>query len=104
MGSRKIESFAKVIPEWEFTLRFQIDDKEHYCMRSTCNQNKIEFNGEILKPKEVQERLRELCFGLKETPKDMTWTTLFQDLLENLVCVIQYMMLLFLKKAIIVKF
>ena len=77
LGSRKIESFAKVIPEWEFTLRFQIDDKEHYCMRSTCNQNKIEFNGEILKPKEVQERLRELCFGLKETPKDMTWTTLF---------------------------
>lgn len=77
LGSRKIGSFEKVIPDWEFTLKFKIDDKEYYCKRATDDQNKIDFSGEILKPKDVQQRLLELCFGLKETPKDMTWTTLF---------------------------
>lgn len=77
LGSRKIGSFEKVIPDWEFTLKFKIDDKEYYCKRATDDQNKIDFSGETLKPKDVQQRLLELCFGLKETPKDMTWTTLF---------------------------
>lgn len=77
LGAKKIDSFAKTIPDWEFTLKFEIDGEEYYCTRTTNDQNKIEFNGEILKPKEVQERLLELCFGLKDTPKDMTWTTLF---------------------------
>lgn len=77
LGSRKIESLEKGIPDWEFTLRFEIDGKEYYCTRSVNEQNKIDFCGEILKPKALQEKLLELCFGLKDTPKDMTWTTLF---------------------------
>lgn len=77
LGSRKIESLAKGIPDWEFTLRFEIDGNEYYCTRAVNDQNKIEFCGEILKPKALQDKLLELCFGLKTTPKDMTWTTLF---------------------------
>lgn len=77
LGSRKIESLTKGIPDWEFTLRFEIDGNEYYCTRAVNDQNKIEFCGEILKPKALQDKLLELCFGLKATPKDMTWTTLF---------------------------
>lgn len=77
LGSRKMESLAKGIPDWEFTLRFEIDGNEYYCTRAVNDQNKIEFCGEILKPKALQDKLLELCFGLKTTPKDMTWTTLF---------------------------
>lgn len=77
LGSRKITSLAKGIPGWEFTLRFEVDGKEYYCSRNVDNQNKINFSGDTLNPKELQNRLLELCFGLKETPKDMTWTTLF---------------------------
>lgn len=76
-GSRRIESFSKKLPDWEFTLRFRIDGKEHYCTRSTDNQNKIDFDGEILNPKAVQEKLLELCFCQKSAPANMTWTTLF---------------------------
>lgn len=77
LGSRKIESLARGIPDWEFTLRFEIDGNEYYCTRAVKDQNKIEFCGEILKPKALQDKLLELCFGLEMTPKDMTWTTLF---------------------------
>lgn len=76
-GARKIESFSQKIPDWEFTLRFIVDGKEYYCTRSTNHQNRIDFSGEILKPKTVQDRLLELCFNQKDTPLNMTWTTLF---------------------------
>ena len=77
LGAKKIDSFAKAIPDWEFTLKFEINGEAYCCTRTTNDQNKMVFNGEVLKPKEVQRRLLELCFGLKDTPKDMTWTTLF---------------------------
>ena len=83
LGAKKIDSFAKAIPDWEFTLKFEIDGEEYYCTRTTNDQNRIEFSGEVLKPKEVQERLLELCFGLKDTPKDMTWTTLFSRFIRR---------------------
>lgn len=83
LGAKKIDSFAKAIPDWEFTLRFEIDGEEYYCTRGTNDQNKIEINGEILKPREVQQLLIERCYGIKETPKDMTWTTLFSRFIRR---------------------
>lgn len=77
LGSNKIDSFTKKIPDWEFTLRFKIDEQEYYCKRTTNNQGVIEFNGEDLKPRAVQEKMLNLCFGLTDTPQNMTWTTLF---------------------------
>lgn len=82
-GSRKIDSFSKKIPDWEFTLRFTVDDIEHYCTRSTNNQNKIEFDGEMLKPRAVQEKLLELCFDQITMPANMTWTTLFSRFIRR---------------------
>ena len=77
LGANKIESLAKVIPDWKFTLRFEIDNNEYYCTRAVNDQNNIDFCGEVLKPKLLQEKLLQLCFGMKTTPKNMTWTTLF---------------------------
>lgn len=82
-GSRKIDSFSRKIPDWEFTLRFTVDGIEHYCTRSTNNQNRIEFDGEMLKPKAVQEKLLELCFGQITMPANMTWTTLFSRFIRR---------------------
>ena len=77
LGSNKIDSFTKKIPDWEFVLRFIIDNQEYYCKRSTNNQGTIEFNGEELKPRVLHDKLLKLCFGLANTPQSMTWTTLF---------------------------
>ena len=77
LGSRKMESLEKGLPDWEFTLTFEIEGNEYYCTRAVSHQNEIEFCGKMLKPKDVQSKLLKLCFGLESTPKDMTWTTLF---------------------------
>ena len=47
LGSNKLIHLQK-IPDWEFVLRFIIDNQEYYCKRSTNNQGTIEFNGEEL--------------------------------------------------------
>ena len=83
LGARKISSFEEKIPDWEFTLNFIIDNKNYCCKRSTSKQNTIEFNGECLKPVKLQEQLLKLCFGLTQTPKNMTWNTLFSRFLRR---------------------
>lgn len=54
-----------------------IDDQEYSCKRATNNQGIIIFNGEELKPRVLHEKMLYLCFGLKDAPQNMTWTTLF---------------------------
>lgn len=77
LGSNKIDSLGVYLPDWEFTLRFKIDGKEYYATRSTERQNVIDFSGEEYTAKKMRMKMLELCFGLTESPTNMTWTTLF---------------------------
>ena len=77
LGSNKIDSLGVHLPGWEFTLRFKIDEKEYYATRSTERQNVIDFSGEEYTAKKMKMKMLELCFGLIESPANMTWTTLF---------------------------
>lgn len=77
LGSNKIDSFGVHLSGWEFTLRFKIDEKEYYATRSTERQNVIDFSGEEYTAKKMRIKMLELCFGLIESPANMTWTTLF---------------------------
>lgn len=77
LGSNKIDSFVQKIPDWEFTLRFEHNGKEYYASRGTAEQNKINFCGEKLSLTDVRKNLLEICFGITDTPKMMTWNTLF---------------------------
>lgn len=77
LGSNKIDSLGVHLPGWEFTLRFKIDEKEYYATRSTERQNVIDFSGEEYTPKKLRLKMLELCFGLIDSPANMTWTTLF---------------------------
>jgi len=43
LGSNKIDSLAKNLLDWEFTLKFEVDEKEYFATRSTNEQNKINF-------------------------------------------------------------
>lgn len=83
LGSNKIDSFSAHLPEWEFTLRFRIDQKEYYATRSTDKQNTIDFSGEQYTPKKVRNKMMELCFGLVESPLNMTWNTLFSRFIRR---------------------
>lgn len=77
LGSNKIDSLGAHLSGWKFTLRFKIDEKEYYATRSTERQNVIDFSGEEYTAKKMRMKMLELCFGLIESPANMTWTTLF---------------------------
>lgn len=77
LGSNKIDSFVDALSDWEFTLRFEIDDKEYFAKRAVNEQNKVDFSGESLSLSKMRETMFSLCFGEFEPPKSMTWTTLF---------------------------
>lgn len=77
LGANKITSFAQKLPDWEFTLNFEIDGVKYYSTRSTNEQNKINFCGETLTVTVLRQKLLNLCFGISSNPKNMTWNTLF---------------------------
>jgi len=77
LGSNKVDAFSKKLEDWEFTLRFRIGDKEFHSTRKANSQSKIDFCGEELTVNQLRKKLLELCFDLTETPKNMTWSTLF---------------------------
>lgn len=77
LGSNKIESLGIHLAGWEFTLRFIIDQKEYYATRSTDRQNVINLSGEEYTPQKLRNKMLELCFGLIDSPANMTWNTLF---------------------------
>ncbi len=77
LGSNKIDSFSQKLPDWEFTLRFEINGEEYYSSRRTDDQSKVVFCGEPLTVTALRAKLLDLCFGLSTPPKHMTWNSLF---------------------------
>lgn len=77
LGSNKIDSFSQKLPDWEFTLRFEINGEEYYSSRRTDDQSKVVFCGEPLTVTALRAKLLNLCFGLSDSPKHMTWNSLF---------------------------
>lgn len=77
LGSNKIDSLAKSLPDWEFTLTFEVDGNEYFATRSTNKQDKIDFCGEEINLKLMRKKMLELCFEISSPPKYMTWNTLF---------------------------
>lgn len=77
LGANRIDSLSSKLPDWEFILRFEIDGTEYYSKRSTNEQNKITFCGEEITITVMRQKMFELCFGLSNPPKYLTWSTLF---------------------------
>ncbi len=77
LGSNKIDSFSQKLSGWEFTLKFEINGVEYYSSRKTDDQSKISFCGEQLTDTVLRSKLLNLCFGIPNPPKYMTWNTLF---------------------------
>lgn len=58
-------------------MTFEIDGEQYVATRNTKDQTKIIFCGEQKSLTEMRAKLLELCFGISESPKNMTWNTLF---------------------------
>ena len=57
LGSNKIDSLAKSLPDWEFTLTFEVDGNEYFATRSTNKQDKIDFCGEEINLKLMKKKM-----------------------------------------------
>lgn len=68
LGSSTIEEFKNKLPDWEFSLVFEIKGKKYISNRKTNEQTSILLNGEILKLKEFNSFLESLVFDMPEKP------------------------------------
>ncbi len=64
LGSNRINAFQESIPDWVFTLTFEISGVLHRVQRNTSRQNSVIFDGQDLRLREYCERLAELTFDL----------------------------------------
>lgn len=77
LGSNEIKAFKEKIPDWDFYLKFLIDDEIYISMRNTSNQKEIFLNDEKLKLAEFRRRMLEKNFNISKKVSSMTFNTLF---------------------------
>lgn len=76
LGSSSKNSFKEQLDDWEFTLRFSINDKEYSSRRSTNDQNKIFLNETELKLKDFKNTLEKLVFNIPEGSLELSFRSL----------------------------
>ncbi len=60
-------SFCSELPDWEFSLEFEIGEKIYTSKRTTTNPNRINLNGEELTVTNFNRKMQELCFQIPES-------------------------------------
>ena len=83
LGSSKKKEFESALPNWMFSLTFEIGDETYIAERSTDRQEVIILNGEPLTPKKAKETLKELCFNVPAGAKNLTWRTLLPAFIRS---------------------
>jgi len=64
LGCSKIKSFEKFLNDWEFTLKFKIDDKIYTSTRKCKEQSKIFLNGKEMTINDYNEFMGAILFFL----------------------------------------
>jgi uncharacterized protein YydD (DUF2326 family) len=64
LGSKMNKAFKEYLPDWEFTLDFEIKDIPKSVIRNTNNQNEVIFNDKKIKLKSFTDELGESIFSL----------------------------------------
>jgi uncharacterized protein YydD (DUF2326 family) len=62
LGSNKNKEFENKLPEWEFSLDFEIDGVTYTAVRNTSNQEIIQLDNKEYKPKEYNQYLGQKLF------------------------------------------
>lgn len=63
LGTNKITEFEEKIPDWEFSLEFEISQQVYKITRSTTDQNNIKFDDKILGVNALRQELSKLLFS-----------------------------------------
>jgi uncharacterized protein YydD (DUF2326 family) len=66
LGSSTNKNFRQYLPDWEFTLRFEIGTTSYAVSRNTDKQGDLSLNGQTYKLKAFTELMGKLCFDLPD--------------------------------------
>ncbi len=76
LGSSKNPEFETKLSEWEFTLKFEIDNSIHIASRKCNDQNKIILDGEEKGIKEYTDFLANKVFAIPAGTKYISFRSL----------------------------
>ena len=76
LASNPIDEFENKLPDWEFTLEFEIDTEPFIAKRSTANQKQIILNGETITLEKLRSYLGERLFYLEKLVRWLTFRSL----------------------------
>ncbi|HJH30325.1 MAG TPA: DUF2326 domain-containing protein [Methanosarcinaceae archaeon] len=68
--------FCEKLPEWEFFVDFEIDNKKYTAKRATNNPKQIVLNNEVISVKKFNEKMKSLCFDIPEDISFLTFRSL----------------------------
>jgi uncharacterized protein YydD (DUF2326 family) len=76
LGSSSNPEFKSKLKDWEFQLKFLINDKEYTVKRSTNKQNKVVFNGRETNLRDFKKQLETLLFEIPENVSQLSFRSL----------------------------
>jgi len=82
LGSDKIQAFEDKIPQWIFTLEFEINGEIFNAKRSTTDQALVVLNDEELSVTKFRNLLEEKLFEIPEEAKYLTFRSLISRFLR----------------------
>jgi len=70
------KEFCKKLPDWEFFVDYEIDNKLYTAKRTTNEPTKILFNNEEISYQKFNEKMKLLCFNIPDNTSNLTFRSL----------------------------
>jgi uncharacterized protein YydD (DUF2326 family) len=65
-STKSYKVFCEKLPEWEFSIDYEIDNKSYTAKRATSNPGKITLNNEVISIDAFNKQMKSLCFDIPE--------------------------------------
>lgn len=83
LGSQSNKELEIKLPEWEFSLDFQISEIRYTSTRSTSNQKEIDLNGKTFSLKDFNKFIQEKLFNIPSNSKLLSFRGLISRFIRT---------------------
>jgi uncharacterized protein YydD (DUF2326 family) len=83
LGAKKKDEFEAKIPQWEFTLEFELNDKLHSVSRNTSNQSVLYLDYQEIKIVDFYEWMEQRLFSIPSGVSSLTYRSLVSKFLRR---------------------
>ena len=75
-STKSYKVFCEKLPEWEFSIDYEIDNKSYTAKRATSNPGKITLNNEVISIDAFNKQMKSLCFDIPENLSFLSFRSL----------------------------